>query len=114
MARLSKNDLVRRIVTEEVAQLDYDVSYELDDLIERYGRGVFLYVEVDRYSGNYESDDVTVYLRRNREENDEEYNARLSNFRAEKARAVARKRAAEKAKEDAERAEYERLRAKFE
>ncbi len=118
MELLTKEDLERQVIKEPVASLEQDELYRIDDLIEKYGRGLTFYVETDWY---YDDCSITIRLERDRPETDEEYAARLDKlkvYRAKQAATAEKRREAnarrKAAKLDKERELYEQLKAKFE
>lgn len=81
----------------------YDDIYDGDKLGDLYKKfGPEAHISIDRYY-----DEVSVGIRVNREENDEEYQARIDDLIDQEKKKLQKK-------EDRERKEYERLKAKFE
>lgn len=124
MVKLSKKVLARRKIRDEFGPLyaDYFASYKLSDLVERYGADATLQFN---YDGDYYDESVNgLIFYREREETDEEYDARIKaetkkQKAAAKARAENKERREREARERAERAErderalYLKLRKKF-
>jgi hypothetical protein len=118
MELLKEKDLERLEINNQIANLEIDQLYRIDELVEQYGKGLTLFVETDWY---YDDCSITIRLGVNRLENDDEYNARLEKLKVQRAKqaasqekrrqANARRKAA---KLDAERELYEQLKAKFE
>lgn len=118
MVELNEDELARQMLSEQVASLETDDTYKLQDLIDQYGEGLELYVETDWY---YDDCHITIRLSVNRLETDEEYEARIEKLKAYKAKqaiAAEKRRATALAKklkkETDERKLYDILRAKFE
>ncbi|MCK9532492.1 MAG: hypothetical protein M0R77_18425 [Gammaproteobacteria bacterium] len=103
MVRLSKAVLARQIRSEVHYPDDGDT---LGIMVERYGPGAYLDIVYD-YS------DVTVRIITNREETDDEYNARIEAHRVALQAETDRKKKAKAKKEAEERALYEKLREKY-
>lgn len=118
MVDLNEEELSRKQISEQVKILDSEESYSLSGLIDQYGEGLELYVDVYWW---YDECQVTVSLNRNRPETDDEYEKRIEKLKAHKAK---RKAAAEKrratnlakklAKDSDDRKIYEALKIKFE
>lgn len=118
MVELSNAELARRVISENVDTLSTHETYKLADLVAQHGEGLSIYVEYDYY---YDDCDITIYLRRDRLETDDEYEQRIEDLKARKIknaeRAAARRATAlakRKKQEDEERKLYETLKAKFE
>ncbi len=118
--KFTEAELARKMIEVEVDRLDSNLYMSMGQLVERYGAESILVVETDYY---YDDAEVTIYVRRIREETDDELEARLERLRVSKVKYAARRakaletkeqKAAAKAQREAEkdRAEYERLRVK--
>lgn len=118
MVDLTEEELARQMLSEQVATLNTDETYKLQDLIAQYGEGLDLYVETDwDYGDCY----ITMRLSSSRLETDEEYAVRIEKLKAykEKQAIAAEKRRAtalakKLKKETDERKLYELLKTKFE
>lgn len=121
MVELSKSELERREIHDQLENLDTDQVYRIDELVEKYGEGLSFYVETDYY---YSDCTVTIRLCRDRLETDEEYNERIEKLKHHKAKAAesaekrrktleARKQKAKEKNEAEERFLYEKLKAKY-
>ena len=118
MVKLTEEELARQQVEETVTTLTSDSTYKLEDLIDQYGPGLEIHVDIQWY---YDCADVYIYLNRNRPETDEEYEKRIERLKVHKAKMAeaAKKRRAtalakKQQKEADERKLYEALKAKFE
>jgi len=118
MTELTKEDLIRQTIDEEVARLETDELYRIDELVEKHGQGLTLFVETDYW---YDDCTVTIKLCTHRLETDEEYTSRLERlkvYRAKQAATAEKRRKTREAKKHAklseERKLYEQLKAKFE
>ena len=111
MVRLTKWERARRTFYENLASLDTGIAYKLGDLVNQFGDDADLLVMVEsNFYGDY---DVFVNIRRIREETDDEYDARIANFKAKQSRKALLIREEKKAEEERERQLYEQLKAKF-
>lgn len=103
MVKLSKQVLARQTKSEYFYIDDGD---RLISLVEKYGPEAYLDVVWD-YS------DTTIRIVTEREETDEEYNARIANHKAILLAESERKKKAKAKKEAEERAIYEKLKEKY-
>ena len=114
MVSLSKHELARRKFDEEICRIDQYSRIRIADLVSEHGPDIFLLVE--QYS-DYSYDEMIIKVVREREEDDEAYDARISALRKKKAdqaakAATARKRAKEREAEK-DRALFEQLKSKY-
>lgn len=109
MKKLTKLDLERRTVVEDLDRLDRWGTLRLDELVRRYGADASLDIEVDGYDAY-----VDVRIQRIRKETDEEYEARLEATRQLYAADAERQRTVKAAQKERDRKEYERLKKLFE
>ena len=116
MAKLTERELERIMIRDNLCVID-DSVIAIDDLIAKYGTGLIIDIDHDYCYGDCE---LTIFLRVERLETDEEYEARIEKLKRHKATQAeaARKRretlkAKKLAEEVAERELYDRLRAKY-
>lgn len=106
MAKLTKYEAQRCLITEHLGYLEPYGFHHLNALMEKYGGDAYLDIEQDY-------DDVTIKVMRNRPETDEEYETRTGAILAKKVAQATKKRQAKIVTEEAERAEYQRLKQKY-
>ncbi len=118
MVKLSKSVLRRRTSREGLGRLTAYSEYRLSDLVETYGADAKLEIDYTYGYNNECEADISVF--REREESDDEYNARIAaEEERQRKRAdtlVAKRNAEASAKlsaEEEERNLYERLREKY-
>lgn len=103
MVKLPKAILARQIKSDYFYIDDGDT---LENLVEKYGKDAYLDIVWD-YS------DTSIRIVTNREENDDEYNARIEGHRKALSAEAERKKKAKAKKEAEERAIYEKLKEKY-
>lgn len=107
--KFTQAELARKMIEEEVDRLDSNLYISMGELVKRYGVESILVVDTFYDYGDAE---VSIYVRRLREETDEEYDARLAKLRISKVKALERKKGKAQREAEKDRAEYERLRVK--
>lgn len=112
MVKLSEKKLARLKVDQHLANLDEDSDHRLGDLIAQYGEDALLRVEreYEYYGEMY----VHITVKIKRDENDAEYNGRITRLTRALEHEDARKKKQRKDKEAKDLADYQRLKKKFE
>ena len=116
MVQLTERELERILVRDNLGSID-DSTIMVDELVARHGSGLVIEIDHDYHYGDC---DLSIDLRVERPETDEEYEARIAKLMAHKVKAAeaARKRretqaAKKRATETAERELYEKLKVKY-
>lgn len=113
MVKLTKGELARQIISDVRYSTTGYERFTLKYLVEQYGEDAEIVFDDDGGYGDYDSY-MMLEIRVNREETNEEYEARLTALRKSKQKIADQQKAVKTARDAKERAEYERLRKKFE
>ncbi len=109
MVKLTKAELARLTTIDELGYLEIDTNYVLGELVAKFGSDAVLFVE-EYY--DYSSSEVTLRIRRIREETDDEYKSRIDGIRETKRVDAERKQKQKQAQIEKDRKIFDALRTK--